>query len=214
MDERIKNWDLYTVTDLAMADGKSYPEMVDGLLAGGARVIQLRNKSSTFEELVEVGPSLLEKTRAAAAQLIINDNPYLAREIDADGVHLGQNDFPVDLAREIVGSDKLIGLSTHTKPQANQATLSGADYIGLGPIYNTTTKKMEYNPRGLEIVRWAAEKLDIPFVCIGGITLDNLPDVLAAGARCCAVISGIMKQGDLAEAVRQHRKVFTMLEDV
>jgi thiamine-phosphate pyrophosphorylase len=135
--------------------------------------------------------------------VLVNDNPYLARDGHADGVHLGQTDCPVEIARDILGPDRLVGLSTHTRLQALRAQEGPVDYIGLGPVFRTDTKRSHYLPLGLTTVRWAAANLRVPFVAIGGITHDNLADVLAAGARHCAMISAIMGSEDIAAAARE-----------
>ena len=213
LKEQIKTWDLYAITDIEMAKGKTYPEIVGAVLSAGVRVVQLRDKTSPFEDLLEVGPGLVEMAHDHGAVLLVNDNPYLAREIGADGVHVGQSDFPVDIVRAIVGPDKIIGLSTHTRPQAIKAESMDVDYIGLGPIFHTATKELNYYPLGVQMVRFAANKLKIDFVCIGGITLENLPDILAAGARCCAVVSGIMAEDDTVAAARRFRQVFEVYRE-
>ena len=210
LKDHIQSWRLYAITDIGLAGNKNYPEILESVLSAGARVVQLRDKSTPFEELMEIGPRLVQTTHERDAVLIVNDNPYLAREIDADGVHLGQTDMPPDIAREIVGPEKIIGLSTHTRPQAIKALAMDVDYIGIGPVFPTETKKSEYYPVGLSMVRWTAQKISLPFVCIGGITLENLPDVLAAGARSCAVVSGIMAAPDIGKSAREYQKVFEM----
>ncbi|MFH0793591.1 MAG: thiamine phosphate synthase [bacterium] len=206
------DWGLYVIADADLASPASYPEIARQVFQGGARVLQLRDKKTPFEELVKTGRLLRALADEYGAALIVNDNPYLAREIDADGVHLGQEDTPVEIAREIVGPEKLIGLSTHNAFQAIQAQSLEVDYIGLGPIYATKTKKQPHPPLGGKVVRWAARDLRVPFVCIGGINLQNLEPLLEAGAMNFAVISAIMSSGDiegstrsLVEAIQRHR---------
>jgi thiamine-phosphate pyrophosphorylase len=193
---------LYAITDRALTGNRAYVEIVREVLAGGARVVQLRDKRTPFDELVKIGKALVALVSEFDGLLIVNDNPYLAREIDAHGVHLGQMDMPVDIAREIVGRDKIIGLSAHSKVQALLAQFLDVDYIGVGPIYRTTTKVSEHAPLGCDILRWAAKELAIPFVAIGGITRENISQVIEAGARNVAVISAIMAAGNIREATR------------
>jgi thiamine-phosphate pyrophosphorylase len=195
--ETIEHWGVYAITDRTLAGGQTHAEIGAQLIEGGVRVIQLRDKTTPYEILLEDARRLVERARPRGVTVIANDNPYLARDADADGVHLGQNDCPVAVARDIVGPDRLIGLSTHTRLQALRAQQLDVDYIGLGPIYTTQTKRRSYLPLGLSTVRWAAATLEIPFVAIGGITADTLADVMAAGARHCAMISALMQSDDL-----------------
>ncbi len=178
--------------------GKSHAEVCRELVNAGVKVIQLRDKSATFEELLEIGAEIRDITRSAGATLIVNDNPYLAREIDADGVHIGQNDFPPDIVREVIGPDKIVGLSTHSKQQAIAATTWPIDYIGIGPIYPTTTKEVKCVPVGTSLIRWVRQHIPLPSVAIGGITSETIPDALAAGASNVAVISALMSAPDIA----------------
>lgn len=190
------HWGLYAIIDAQMA-GRCHAEICQDLVNAGVAVIQLRDKSATFEELLEIGAELRQITRAAGAALIVNDNPYLAREIDADGVHIGQNDFPPDIVREVIGPDKIIGLSTHSKQQAIAATTWPIDYIGIGPVYPTTTKVTKCVPVGTSLIRWVRQHIPLPTVAIGGITAETIPDALAAGASNVAVISALMTAPDL-----------------
>ncbi|MCD6386098.1 thiamine phosphate synthase, partial [Candidatus Sumerlaeota bacterium] len=194
---------LYVITDRRLAGGCEYLKIVRAVLLGGARIIQLRDKETPFEELVKVGKKIKNLCAEFNATLIVNDNPYLAREIDADGVHLGQTDMPVDIAREIIGKDKIIGLSTHNYKQITQAMMMDeVDYIGIGPIFPTSTKKSEYPPVGLKILRWAAENCHLPFVAIGGINKENIAQVLATGTKLIAVVSAVMSAPDITTATR------------
>jgi thiamine-phosphate pyrophosphorylase len=196
------SWGLYVITDARIA-GRPHAEIVRAALAGGARVIQLRDKLGTFEELMDIGREIRELTRAAGAAFICNDNPYLARELDADGVHLGQNDCPVEIARDILGPGKLIGLSTHTKAQALEAELLPVDYIGIGPVYETTSKVSEWPVVGTSMIRWVRRTATLPIVAIGGITIDRIVDCVAAGADNVAVIGDLMGSDDIEARTRQ-----------
>ena len=196
------SWGLYVITDARIA-GKPHVEVVRAALAGGARVVQLRDKQATFEELMEIGREIRKLTREAGATFICNDNPYLVRELDADGVHLGQNDCPVEIARDILGPEKLIGLSTHTKAQALEAELLPVDYIGIGPVYETTSKVSEWPVVGTTMIRWVRRTASLPIVAIGGITLDRIVDCVAAGADNVAIIGDLMSSPDIEERTRQ-----------
>ncbi|MCX8037723.1 MAG: thiamine phosphate synthase [Candidatus Sumerlaeia bacterium] len=205
--ETINNWGIYAITDREMTGGLTHTEIAAKLMDGGIRVIQIRDKTTPYDRLLEDVTWVVRMARPLGVTVIVNDNPYLARDADADGVHLGQTDCPVSTARDIVGPDRIIGLSTHTRLQALRAQTMDVDYIGLGPIYTTPTKQQSYLPLGLPTVRWAAATLKIPFVAIGGITADNLGDVLAAGARHCAMISALMKADDITAAARHFLRI-------
>jgi len=201
--ETIAHWGIYALTDREMAGGQTHTEIGRQLIEGGVHVIQVRDKTTPYETLLEDTQQLVSLARPRGVSIIVNDNPYLARDADADGVHLGQNDCPVAIARDIVGPDRLIGLSTHTRLQALRAQTMSVDYVGLGPIFASQTKPQSYLPLGLNTVRWAAATLRIPFVAIGGITEETIADVLAAGARHCAMVSALMK-GDNIATTAQH----------
>jgi thiamine-phosphate pyrophosphorylase len=197
----------YIILDRNLS-GLDHIEAAQRALQGGAQIIQLRDKTLTFEELVEQGRRILELTRASGSLFLINDNPYLAAEIDADGVHIGQEDIPADIAREIVGPEKLVGLSTHNRKQARAAELLPVDYIGVGPIYPTKTKSGPYPPMSVELVRWVAANIRLPHVAIGGITLDKIEELRLAGAKRAAVISDIMGHPSISDRVRLFLEAF------
>ncbi|MBN1516165.1 thiamine phosphate synthase [Candidatus Sumerlaeota bacterium] len=206
----IQQWDIYPITSLELANGRSYPEIAEAMLEGGARVIQLRDKQTDFHDLVKAGRDMARIVRDSGAQLIVNDNPYLAKEIGADGVHLGQTDCPVDIARDILGPNKLIGLSTHTIHQALRAQmLPNVDYIGWGPIFATETKPGANEPLGLDGVAWAARNLKIAFVCIGGINAENIESLAQRGAKICAAVSAVMQNEDITASTRKLRQMLT-----
>jgi len=175
------------------------------LLAAGADIVQLREKSLPDRELLLRAQVLRRLTRDAGRLLILNDRPDLARLAEADGVHLGQEDLPVAEARAIVGPDRLIGVSTHSLTQAQQAVLDGANYIGCGPLFPSTTKQFAAFP-GLEFLRQVSQALTLPAFAIGGVTVDNLPEVLAAGASRVAVGAAVTQAADPATAVRSFRE--------
>lgn len=194
---------LYPITDRRLARLES-PGIVAALLAGGARLIQLRIKEASARELLDEARVCLKLTRDAGARLIINDRVDVAMAAGADGVHLGQDDLPVDHARAILGRDKIIGLSTHTLAQFRAGMLTSADYLALGPIYQTTSKENPDPAVGLELLKEARRIADRPVVAIGGITIERARDVIAAGADSVAVISALYPSsafaGDETEA--------------
>lgn len=195
-------WGLYVILDSQCA-GRPHAELAREALAGGARVIQLRDKTASFETLMEVGRVIRRLTREAGATFIVNDNPYLARELDADGVHVGQGDVHPVIARDIVGPGKLVGLSTHNHEQATQARREPVDYIGVGPVYPTTSKVSEWPVVGPELVRWVKSVSPLPVVAIGGITRERIPEVIAAGADNIAVIREVMGAPDITARTRE-----------
>lgn len=181
---------LYAITDCGLSNC-TQEEIVEQLLAGGARLIQLRDKDASARELLDAARACLPETRAAGAKLIINDRVDVALTADADGVHLGQEDLTVAEAREILGPDKIIGISTHSQDQFLAALDTSADYIAIGPIYPTTTKENPSPVVGLDLLRDAKSIADRPLVAIGGINHARAKEVLAAGADSLAVISAL-----------------------
>ena len=171
------------------------------MLRGGADLIQLRGKRQTIARLTDLADQLHGLTSHAGVPLIINDHPEIARDLRAEGVHLGQDDVSIAVAREIVGRECWIGKSTHSVEQAIAAEAEGADYIGFGPLFATPTKP-DYQPIGMEDIRRVHELVRIPIFCIGGIKLANLPHVLAAGAQRVVIVSGLLQSADVAAATR------------
>jgi thiamine-phosphate pyrophosphorylase len=171
------------------------PATVRAAVAGGAQVIQLRAKHLADRELLALAREVRRLTREAGALFIVNDRPDLARLCEADGVHLGQDDLPVGDARRILGPDALVGVSTHDLEQLRRAVLEGADYVGVGPTFPSTTKVFAALA-GLDYVRQAVAETSLPAFALGGITAENLPQVLAAGARRVAVSAAVCRADD------------------
>jgi thiamine-phosphate pyrophosphorylase len=169
--------------------------------AGGAMVFQLREKGLADSDLLERAKAVRKWTRETQTLFVVNDRPDIARLADADGVHLGQDDLPVAAARKIVGPDMLIGVSTHDAGQIRRAVLDGADYLGVGPVFPSTTKSFDAFP-GLAFVREAATLTSLPCFALGGITPANVGDVLAAGLTRVAVASAITTSDDPQMAAR------------
>jgi len=192
---------LYAIIDLGYVAPDDAEEATAQLLRGGADLIQLRGKRQTIARLTDLAEQLHGLTSHAGVPLIINDHPEIARDLRAEGVHLGQDDVSILLAREIVGRECWIGKSTHSVEQAIAAEAEGADYIGFGPLFATPTKP-DYQPIGMEDIRRVHELVRIPIFCIGGIKLANLPHVLAAGAQRVVIVSGLLQSADVAAATR------------
>jgi len=195
---------LYPLIDVEFcrARGLDPLTLLGALLEGGARFVQLRDKDPSSGARLRLADAALALTRQAGARLIVNDRPDLARMAGADGVHVGQEDLPVEETRRVVGADAIIGLSTHDPAQVDQALTTGADYVAVGPIYGTATKDTGYTARGLDLIRYAASRSRVPIVAIGGITLSRAAETIAAGASSVAVISDLLTGGDPAARVR------------
>lgn len=202
----IQNWKLYVVTDPAGAKLRPLAETVRRAILGGASVIQLRAKTATDAQLLEQASHLLTLTRSAKIPLIINDRIAVAKKAGADGVHLGQDDPGLEEARRVLGKKAIIGCSTHSPEQALKAQADGFDYIGVGPVFGTPTKP-DYKPVGLELVRFAAANIRIPFVAIGGIDASNAAEVKKAGASAVAVVRAVMASDDPAGSVQKLREI-------
>jgi len=187
---------LYAITDCQLSNC-THEEIVQMMLAGGARLIQLRDKDASAKELLDAARKCLPLTRAAGAMLILNDRVDVALTADTDGVHLGQEDLAVEEAREILGAEKIIGVSTHSLDQFRDALKTTANYIAVGPIFPTKTKENPAPVVGLELLREAKKLADRPIVAIGGITIENAPEVLTAGADSLAVISALYPFADI-----------------
>ena len=171
------------------------------VIEGGADVVQLREKNLPDRELLAAARELRRMTRTAGVRFILNDRPDIAALADADGVHLGQEDLPPAAARAIVGPRRWVGVSTHILEEARSASRDGADYVGVGPIFATRTKGYERG-LGTECVRAVKAALDLPVVAIGGITLETVEQVAAAGADAVAVCSAILAADDVRSATR------------
>jgi thiamine-phosphate pyrophosphorylase len=208
---------LYAITDRQWSNC-THEEIVRMMLDGGARLIQLRDKDAIGRELLDQAMACLRLTRKAGAMLIINDRVDVALTAGADGVHLGQEDLSVAEAREILGKDKIIGVSTHSIDQVHAALETSADYIAVGPVYSTMTKENPDPVVGLELVREAKKLADRPLVAIGGINHERAPEVIAAGADCVAVISALyplpekVDLGSKPEITLATRKLLEALE--
>ena len=203
---------LYTFIDTAYLNGRP-PELVAKQLCdGGSDLIQLRAKKSSPEEIRRMAEKILPITKRANVGLVINDYLDIARDLGAEFCHLGQEDF-FDAGHKHVSELRItncelrIGLSTHAPEQAKRALAAGPDYIAIGPVFATGTKPTA-KPVTLDYVRWAAENVKIPWFAIGGINLENLADVLAAGTKRVCVVSAILNAPDVAKACAEFRGKF------
>lgn len=165
-------------------------------IKSGVDIVQLREKNTTSKRFIYLAQRIRELTSHFGAAFIVNDRVDIAKISNADGVHLGQDDIPVSYAREILGDNAIIGVSTHCPEHAKKAITDGADYIGVGPVFKTPTKPSK-DPVGLEYVKWAADNVNIPFFAIGSIDTANIKEVVEAGAKRVAVIRTIMYADDI-----------------
>ncbi|MGE3801284.1 MAG: thiamine phosphate synthase [Candidatus Kapaibacterium sp.] len=177
-------------------------ELTRQALAGGADTIQYRNKSGRIREMIEEATQILQLCRKASIPCIINDRVDLCLALDADGVHLGEEDMPVPIARRILGSDKVIGATVRNGAQRQQVEDESADYVGFGPIFQSFSKELEVKPFGIEGVREVCREAKIPVIGIAGITVENCREVITAGASGVAVIGAVASVANPAEAVR------------
>ena len=199
------NWRLYVIVDRAAAGGRPLAELAVAAIRGGADVIQLRDKAASAADLLRAAQELVAITRPAGIPLIINDRPDIAHAVGASGVHLGQDDLPVQAARAILGPSRLIGKSTHSLEQARAAQAEGADYLGVGPVFATPTKP-NYPQVGLSLVQQVRGTITIPWVAIGGIEQDNVERVIQAGARCVAIVRAVCRADDPETAARRLKR--------
>lgn len=198
--ERVRG--LYVITDERLGKGRSHSEQARLALAGGAQVIQLRDKSHDAGDLLPVAREITDLCRAAGALFIVNDRVDLAAAAGADGVHLGQTDLPIPAARAILGPEKLIGISVENEGQVRQAVGEGADYLGVGAIYGSATKSDAGDAVGVEQITRFRRISTLPIVAIGGVTREHVPEVRAAGADSVAVISAVVAADDPVVAAR------------
>ena len=194
---------LYLVTDRRQTRGRTLIDTVHAALDGGARTVQLREKDLLGAEVLRLATELRDLTVRYGAALFINDRVDVALAAGADGVHLGQNAIPPVTARRLLGSDRLIGVSTHTCAEVTHAIEAGADFVVFGPVYWTPSKAPFGAPRGLEELASVTACVQVPVLAIGGISAERVADVRSAGASGVAVISAIMSAEDPARAARE-----------
>lgn len=204
---RLRDAVLYGILDTGYLAGRDPLSVVRPMLKGGVDIVQIRAKSSTASEAARLARQVAPAVREAGALLILNDFPSATTEAEADGVHIGQDDGSVAGARAAAGEDRLVGKSTHSLEQAVAAEKEGADYIGVGPLFATPTKP-DYVPVGLPLVAQVKARVGIPQFCIGGVKLENLEAVKAAGADRIVVVSGILQAADISAYCRALRQNF------
>ena len=202
----MKDFSLYVVLDRQACLETDLVKAAGQLITGGADIIQLRHKISDDKTFFSLGQNIQKVTQKYGIPLIINDRLDLALALNIDGVHLGQDDLPIAVARKLLGKNKIIGCSTHSLEQALRAQEEGADYIGVGPIFSTPTKP-NYQAVGLDLIRQINGKIKIPFVAIGGIDTTNISAVLSVGAKIIAVVRAAVAQKDIVTATTNLKNI-------
>ena len=192
---------LYIILDPLVCPARPLTEVLTAAAEAGASIFQYRNKTASMKEAYAEALALRRAAAKAGVLFIVNDRCDLALAVDADGVHLGQGDLPLDLARKVMGPDKLIGISTHNSDQVREATAGKPDYLGFGPIFKPGSKQDHDPVVGLEGLRAMRRLTSLPIFAIGGIQIDQAKEVMRAGANGVAVISAILKAPDISRAV-------------
>ncbi len=193
---------LYIILDPSVCPERALIDVLTASAEAGATLFQYRNKTASMKEAYQEALALRQAAAKAGVLFIVNDRCDLALAVDADGVHLGQEDLPLDLARKVMGPDKLIGISTHNPDQVRAASAGKPDYLGFGPIF-TPGSKLDHDPVvGLEGLRAIRTLTSLPVFAIGGIQIGQVEEIMEAGADGIAVISAIVKAADIREAVR------------
>jgi thiamine-phosphate pyrophosphorylase len=193
---------LHILTDTVLQSRFSHMEITRLAIAGGADTIQYRQKSGSTREMIEVARNMKQLCSEAGVTFIVNDRLDVAIAAEADGVHLGQDDFPIPMARELLGEGRIIGGSAATLDEARKCLSEGAHYVGFGPVYPTSSKDDAGPVSGIDTLKQVAAIIPLPIIAIGGVGTENIPDVMRAGAHGIAVISAVCCQDDPEEATR------------
>lgn len=197
-------WRLHVLTDSKASRGRSHLQVAEEAIAGGADVLQLRDKEASSGRLYMEALRLRKLTRDAKVPFIVNDRLDIALAVDADGVHVGQSDLPASVVREIMGPGKILGVSVATAEEAIRAEKDGADYLGVGPVFEARgTKPDTVEPLGVDCIARIRRHCRLPIVAIGGINAENARKVREAGADAVAVISAIVSADDISQATRR-----------
>jgi len=207
MTNGVRQWRLYVITDATLS-ARGHLEVTKQAIAGGADAIQFREKHMSAMEMFRIGQSLRKHTRDAGVDFIVNDRLDLALALEADGVHLGQEDLPISVAREILGPEKIIGGSARTPEEASVIEDKGADYVGVGPVFEARDVKPDtIAPQGIDLIQKVCERVSIPVIAIGGIHRENARAVTQAGAGGIAVIRAVVTAPDIQKAARELKEL-------
>jgi len=201
------DYSIYLVTDRDLMSTETLEEAVEQAIIGGSTLVQLREKDCSSLDFYNTAVKVKEITDKYNVPLIINDRLDIALAVDAAGVHVGQSDMPAAIVRKVIGEDKIIGVSTGSLEQALKAQKDGADYLGVGAMYATGTKK-DANPTSMEELKKIRENISIPIVVIGGINKERIKDFEGMGIDGIAIVSAIISQKDIAEATKELKSLF------
>ncbi len=204
----IEKWFLYVITDEQLGKGRSHYEIAKLAIDGGADVIQLRDKTASGRKMYDNALKLRKLTRETGVIFIVNDRVDIGMAVDADGVHVGQKDLPAAVTRKLIGADKILGVSAETVDESLQAKYDGADYVGVGPIFEARNTKPDTSaPQGLQLLANVRNAVDLPIVAIGGLNLNNALETIRAGADCLSVISAVVSAADIRTAAQELRRI-------
>lgn len=212
MGNRILDTDLYCLTAEEYSLGRSNIEVVHRMIESGIKIVQYREKEKSMLEKYQECQQIRSMTKAAGVTFIVNDHLGLAMAVEADGIHVGQDDLPVEEIRRISGGKLAIGLSTHSPEQAMDAVKKGVDYIGVGPVFKTYTKKDVCDPVGFEYLDYVVGNISIPFVAIGGIKEHNVHEIVRRGGRCVAMVTDIVGADDIGKKINDIRMIMNNKE--
>ncbi|NMM61972.1 thiamine phosphate synthase [Clostridium sp. P21] len=196
------DYSLYLITDRSFLKDRSLKSAVEEAILGGVTLVQVREKNVSTREFYNIALEVKEVTKYYKVPIIINDRIDIAQAIDAEGVHLGQSDMPIKFARKILGKEKIIGISSGNIKEAIDAEKDGADYLGIGTVFYTGTKKDIKTPIGIEGLKEVCNSIKIPSVAIGGVNETNFKEVLDAGVNGISVISAILGKDDIKQAAK------------
>ena len=196
---------LYLVTDASLSRNRTHTQVVEAAIRGGVTAVQYREKSANTRQMIDEARTLRQLCRAAGVPFIVNDRIDVALAVDADGVHVGQDDMPVAIARRLIGKGRILGVSAGNVDEARKAEEEGADYIGASPIFATATKPDAPPAMGVEGLRRITKAVSVPVVAIGGMNAENASSIIAAGASGIAVVSAIVGAEDVEAATRSIR---------
>lgn len=197
---------LYGIIDLSYIEAREVNRVAQAMVEGSVDMVQLRGKDRSIDELSEIAAGLHRITFASGIPLLVNDHPEIAKRVPVEGVHVGQEDESIASVRRSLERKVWVGKSTHNLAQATAAQGEGADYIGFGPVFATPTKP-DYQPIGLSDIGQVHKDVALPIFCIGGIKIDNLAEVIAAGAKRVVIVSGLLKAKDIPHYARACKKL-------
>lgn len=205
--KRHVDWSLYVITDAGVIGARSLLEVVEAALRGGATVLQYREKKKTTRSMVEEAVALAAVCRRYGVPFIVNDRIDVALAVEADGVHLGQDDMPLETARRLLGPHRLIGITVHNRKEIEEAQRGGADYLSLAPVFATATKPDHQTPMGVDGLKMLLAEVTRPAVAIGGINAENLAQVVRTGVDGVCVVSAVLGRDDPEDAARTLRSL-------